>query len=106
MKPSEDLAKRRAKKAERPDQQTETKQKPFKKSEKGNMLKCPLEDKWYSDKEFLFQKQAGYNICLNCGVVFYPPRSIEILRRGVEEDRVKRESGIIVVKDDMLTPGN
>jgi hypothetical protein len=73
------------------------------KEKKGNQIKCPVENKWYNEKEFLFQTQAGYNICLNCGAVFYPPRSLEILKRGVEEEHRKKESGIIVVKDSMLT---
>jgi hypothetical protein len=74
------------------------------KFEKPVMIKCPVEDKEYDEKEFLFQTQAGYNICLNCGAVFYPPRSLEILKRGVEEERKRKESDIIVVKDDMFKP--
>jgi hypothetical protein len=74
------------------------------KFEKAVMIRCPIEDKEYDEKEFMFQTQAGYNICMHCGGVFYPPRSLEILKRGVEEERRRKESSIVVVKDTMLNP--
>jgi hypothetical protein len=76
-----------------------------KKEKKGKQIKCPLENKWYGETDFLFQVQTGYNICLKCGVVFYPPRSLKILKEGVEQNKKKEESNIIVVKDSLLETG-